>query len=88
MKNPKAFPKTIIMMVDGKEYSRGGIDRLDNMIRNKDESMTLLDYFAGQVLTGIVSNANFDREIIPLKLAEVCYKQSEAMLKEREKRNG
>jgi len=84
MNNPKAFPskKTIVDHRFGESIP----DKKYTVEHN--EGMTLLDYFAGQVLTGIVSNANFDREIIPLKLAEVCYKQSEAMLKEREKRNG
>lgn len=44
--------------------------------------MTLRDYFAGQALQGMYSNASFD-DVIKQALAVVAYKQADAMMKAR-----
>ena len=61
------------------------------------KGMTLLDYFAGQALNGVLSNskvesmriAEFDDKYTDEQQTEAvvlfCYKTAEAMLKEREK---
>ncbi|MFC1535776.1 hypothetical protein ACFL4H_00250 [Candidatus Neomarinimicrobiota bacterium] len=48
-----------------------------------DSGMTLLDYFAGQVLASDVLI-----QYTPEHAVNKCYEIAEAMLKEREKRNG
>jgi hypothetical protein len=44
--------------------------------------MTLRDYFAGQALQGMYSNASFD-DVIKQVLAVVAYEQADAMMKAR-----
>jgi len=44
--------------------------------------MTLRDYFAGQALQGMYSNASFD-DVIKQVLAAVAYEQADAMMKAR-----
>lgn len=68
MKNIQAFPNDMHPSNDPDNNYRG---------------MTLRDYFAGQVLTGFMSQhaLRFDS----IDDANYCYKIADAMLKEREK---
>jgi len=47
-----------------------------------DAGMTLRDYFAGQALVAIASN-HIDHETMSAKVANICYRYADAMLKAR-----
>lgn len=47
--------------------------------------LTVLDYFAGQALAGLLANPNW---VLTQKTAECAYKNAEAMLAERARRSG
>ena len=79
MKNPKAFPE-VDRLID-----RGVGGRIFDV--ESIGGMTLLDYFAGQSMVGVVSNPNFDAEMNKNKFAQDMYRLAKAMLKEREKHN-
>lgn len=77
-KNPQAFPNN-------------QDDHLGNPVY---DGMTLLDYFTGQALVGIKSNhilceicADIEGKTIQEAVAIMAYKDAEAMLKERKRRN-
>lgn len=78
MKNPAAFPRPNSWRRDEDSYSRQD---------KAQEGATLLDYFAAKALQGILARStDFDQEIYYDKVAEICFNQAKAMLKEREKR--
>ena len=68
VKNPPAFPRAA--------FSNSGAYN-----NSEQDGMTLLDYFAGQVLPSISDC------YAPEYAAERAYNYAEAMLKERKKRN-
>ena len=87
MKNPQAFPK-----LNAEAQSNG------DFLYIQEKGMTLLDYFAGQVLVGISNNEDMgqiqksltrmrDDSDIDDTMARLCYAIAKAMLKERERRN-
>ena len=83
MKNPKVYPKTIVML--SPDLNKNKLYQIDEMIRHKDDSITLLDYFAGKVLSSfqvLEHQSPGDHGYT----ANQCYAIAEAMLKEREKR--
>jgi hypothetical protein len=47
-----------------------------------DKEMTLRDYFAGQVLVGIMTGSEYG--VVPEKTATWCYKIADAMIEARE----
>lgn len=49
------------------------------------EGMSLLDYFAGQALAGLINDSSCSRDCV--QLADVCYRQAEAMMDERKHRS-
>ena len=69
--NPQAFPHEVEWQVEGVtgRYPEGG--------------MTLRDYFAGQTIIGMRTNADYGYE----EIAERAYKIADAMLEERVKEN-
>ena len=76
MKNPQAFPITIIERLKfGREFKTRSIEY---------EGMNLLDYFAGQALAN--SRITMDESYPPL-ISKLVYDLAEAMLDERERRN-
>ena len=79
MKNQKAFPE-VDRLID-----RGVGGRIFDV--ESIGGMTLLDYFAGQVLMGICTHTNIESGTLLEDLAKDAYELAEAMLKEREKHN-
>lgn len=71
-------------------YYRPGMDSVEIVAsENEIKGMTLLDWFAGKVLTGIYSVEG--PHLIPHDKylennARICFAQAEAMIKERERR--
>jgi len=47
-----------------------------------EDGMTLRDYFAGQVLVGIMTGSEYG--VVPEKTATWCYKIADAMIEARE----
>lgn len=47
-----------------------------------EDGMTLRDYFAGQVLTGMMAGSEYG--VVPEKTAAWCYKVANAMIEARE----
>ena len=86
MKNPQAFPK-----LNAEEQCSG------EFLAIQEKGMTLLDYFAGKILSATISNDRFLNKLIHESkdsdlgreryLAEHCYIYAEAMLEERERIN-
>ena len=66
------------------QRTMGSIQSIDHKI----PKITLRDYFAGQVLAGIMSNVKDDFGDNPLEnIANICYSYADAMI-ERSKKNG
>lgn len=85
MKNPPAFPG------EEEQHKDSGYGATVRFI-NKYPGMTLLDYFAGQAMQGLLASPRpiLDGEEVPeiLKLglvARLAYKMAVSMLEEREK---
>ena len=61
----------------------------DVLLRNESAfqgGMTLLDYFAGQALSGFMANTTVDMH--PKDMAECCYNTAAAMIAEKRRREG
>lgn len=82
MKNPQAFPIPIAGCSDG------GVYNTLEQSGGENGGMTLLDYFAGQALIGLLSSQSVrlggDELDTPLKRADACYSFAFAMLTARE----
>lgn len=76
MNNIKAFPSKIV------DYKKSDVHKR-TIYSDCNEGMTLLDYFAGQVLIGRThtNDPEFRKETV-----KYCYDIAEAMLKEKAKR--
>ena len=74
MKNEFAFPSTLLRYIDGTELQSIG-----------NQGMTLLDYFAGQALTGYIAKHDGSYSLLGKELAECSYRVASHMLIEREK---
>lgn len=76
MSDIPAFPRHYEIlqreMIDGKVLK----------VLQSDKGMLLRDYFAGQALIGYVGKDKY------LAVAEYCYRMADAMLKDREVKNG
>lgn len=73
MENPIAFPTLTYNTITGNPDGQ-------------ELGMTLLDYFAGKAIQGLMSNLNDDMTETELgHIPEAAYVIAEAMLKEREK---
>ena len=58
---------------------------LEFPLEGVNEGMSLLDYFAGQALKGLLADGN---QRYPEILAESCYTYAAAMVAEKKKRHG
>ena len=47
--------------------------------------MTLRDWFAGQVLSGIIGNVRGGESVVPDESARIAYRLADAMIQERNK---
>ena len=74
MKNEPAFPHLISAKIDK--------DTLDMSIQI-DTGMSLRDYFAAKAMQGIHANVECNERTFT-EIAEISYKQADAMLKARE----
>lgn len=75
--NPRAFPYV--------EEERTSIyaNTPDTMLNVVTSGMTLLDYFAGQVISGAISNPTHGR-FSSLEIVQYAYNLAHLMLKERQ----
>ncbi len=65
-------------------FARSGYDFNDGAFSLPSEGMTLLDYFAGQVLNGVLANSTLDK-VTNRNIAKHSYLMAQEILKERMK---